>query len=98
MAGANQENAGNSQHSHPKRRPSQCQAAAEPMRIRSQGPLAASDLLESPREVVAGPNAPQLIPHNAKRRGSSRHILPEQLSDRPQACVADWSLEQSMAC
>ena len=98
MAGANQENAGNSQHSHPKRRPSQCQAAGEPMRIRSQGPLAASDLLESPREVVAGPNAPQLIPHNAKRRGSSRHILPEQLSDRPSACVADWSLEQSMAC
>ena len=96
MAGANQENAGNSQHSHPKRQSSQCQAAGEPMR--SQSPLAAGDLLESPREVVAGPNAPQLIPHNAKRRGSSRHILPEQLSDRPQACVADWSLEQSMAC
>ena len=68
----------------------------EPMRTRSQGPLAAGDLVESPR--AAGPNAPQLIPHNAKRRGSSRHILPEQLSDRPSACVADWSLEQSMAC
>ena len=96
MAGANQENAGDSQHSHPKRRSSQCQAAGEPMRIRSQGPLAAGDLLASPR--VAEPNAPQLIPHDATRRGSSRHILPEQLSDRPQACVADWSLEQSMAC
>ena len=68
----------------------------EPMRTRSQGLLAAGDLVESPR--AAGPNAPQLIPHNAKRRGSSRHILPEQLSDRPSACVADWSLEQSMAC
>ena len=95
MAAANQENAGNSQHSHPKRRSSQCQAAGEPMGTRSQGPLAAGDLLESPR--VAEPNAPQ-IPHNATRRGSSRHILPEQLSDRPSACVADWSLEQSMAC
>ena len=71
-----------------------CNQVGEPMR--SQGPLAAGDLLESPR--VAELNAPQLIPHNATRRGSSRHILPEQLSDRPSACVADWSLEQSMAC
>ena len=64
------------------------------MRTRSQGPLAAGDL----QPAASAPNALQLIPHNAKRRGSSRHILPEQLSDRPLECVADWSDEQSMAC
>ena len=80
---------------HPKRRASQCHAEGEPMRSsRSHGPLAAGDL----QPVAPAPNAPQLIPHNAKRRGSSRHILPEQLSDRPLECVADWSHEQSMAC
>ena len=71
---------------HQKRRASQCQ---------SHGALAAGDLLQVP---AAGPNAAQLITHHTKRRGTSRHILPEALSDRPLEGVADWSTEQSMAC
>jgi hypothetical protein len=83
-----------------KRRASQCHPHGVP-------PLAAGELLQAvaagastrtSTSTSANANVAQLISHGTKRRGSSRHILPEALSDRPLERAADWSHEQSMAC